>query len=148
MHKPKCPKCKGNNYAFKKTKSRISWKCSDCGFKKVNKSAEQLLKEDPLSGKLKSDVNKIEEKFEEKENQKDIIKNITAKYVVDELKKKDNKIKVIKKKEGYYRIERNGEKQASIQDRKKWIAIYKKSNKFMAIKITNEKEIKEAINDI
>jgi len=141
-----CPKCNSKKYDFKKTKKGIVWKCEKCGYKKINKTAEQLLTEDPIKGALKRDLTIIETKFVNKGSKNK--KSISAKEAVDYLKSKNKKLKIIKKKPGYYRVELDNEKQASIQDRKSWVSIYKRSNKFNVIKVFNEKEMEEALKDV
>lgn len=58
-----CPQCGSNNYSFRRTQKGIEWSCKDCKFKKLNKTAVQHLNENHLSGRLKSEINRIEEKF-------------------------------------------------------------------------------------
>jgi len=140
-----CPKCNSKNYSFKKTKKGTTWTCKDCGYKKLNKTAEQLLKEDPISGSLKRSLNKIEDKFENKDKQS---KTITADKTIDYIKSKTKKYKVIKKKDGFYQLMKADDRIAEVIDRKKWLAIYLKSSNFKVVKVYNEKEMKEAIKDV
>ena len=56
---PKCPKCGGENYIYQRKKR--TWICKDCYFRRVNKTAEQLLKENPITGKLKAELKRIED---------------------------------------------------------------------------------------
>jgi len=82
--KLKCPKCGKETYKVRKSKEGHIWKCSSCNYRKVNKTAELLLKEDPITGKLKREIDKIEKKYEEeqerikgKNKNKNIIKTNT-----------------------------------------------------------------------
>ena len=141
-----CPKCKSKNYTFKKSKKGIVWKCDDCGYKKINKTAEQLLKEDPIEGSLKRELTKLEDKFDNRKTK--INKTVTAKQAVEYLKSKTKKLDFIEKSDDYYRVEHKGEKLASIQDRKKWLSVYKITNNFKVEKAYNEKEMKEVVKDL
>lgn len=65
-----CPKCKSKEYNHKKTDEGVLWRCKTCKFKKINKTAEQLLKEDPVSGRLKTEITKLQNKFEKQQEEK------------------------------------------------------------------------------
>ena len=62
-----CPQCGSKKYSFKRAQQGTEWLCKDCGFKKLNKSAIQYLKEAPLKGRLLSEIEKIEKRLEEKQ---------------------------------------------------------------------------------
>jgi DNA-directed RNA polymerase subunit RPC12/RpoP len=94
--KYKCPKCGSTQYTSRKSKRGINWRCKKCGYKKINKTAKQLLKENPITGKLKRDINKIEKKYEEeqarikgKKKNKNILK---TKTIINRIQKKFNGI--------------------------------------------------------
>jgi len=142
MKLPTCPKCKSENYSFKRSKIGITWTCNDCGFKKINKTAEQLLKEDPISGSLKRSIDKLENTPEETK------KSVTAKDAVDYIKSKTKKYKIIEKNKGFYQLMKGDDRVAEIIDRKKWLALYLKDNNFVVEKAKNEKEMKEVVKNL
>jgi hypothetical protein len=142
----KCPKCNSKNYSFKKTKKGTTWTCKDCGFKKTNKTAEQLLKEDPIKGSLKRTVEKLEKQFDNKDTKNK--KEITAKETIEYIKSKTKKFKIIEKKEGFYQLMKKGDRKLEVIDRKKWLALYLKKNNFKVEKVYDKKQMMEIIDGI
>jgi len=137
----KCPKCKSKNYSFRKSKRGTIWSCKDCGFKRVNKTAEQLLKEDPIKGSLKRQITNIEEKPQKQP------KTITANETISYIKSKTKKYKITEKEKGFFQVMEGDERLADIIDRKRWLAIYLKDNNFVVKKVKNKKEMEEVIEN-
>jgi len=140
-----CPECNSENYSFKKTKRGTIWKCADCNFKRVNKTADQILKEDPLSGAIKREVEKIEKKYTERKN-KPKKKELSANDIVEFIKSKTKKYKIVKKKEGFYQFFYRGDRKMEVIERKKWISLYLKKNEFKVQQIKTKDEMKEVLD--
>jgi len=139
-----CPKCNSKNYSFKKTKKGTTWTCKDCGFKRVNKTAEQLLKENPITGALKRELDKIDKQFENKDIKNK--KQITADETIEYIKSKTKKFKIIEKKKGFYQLFIKGDRKLEVIDRKKWLALYLKKNNFKVEKVYDKKQMMEVVN--
>jgi len=138
-----CPECNSENYSFKKTKRGIIWKCADCNFKRVNKTADQILKEDPLSGAIKREVEKLNKVLENKKNPQKL--EITANDVIAHIKSKNKKYK-IEQKDEYYLVTYRGERVLEIMTRKKWISLYLKKNNFKVKQVKTKDEMKEVLD--
>ena len=114
-----------------------------------HKTAEQLLKENPLTGKLAREVAEIEARYEkEHRKEKPEVKSITAKVMVNQLIKKgftssfDGNQNVLAYK---------GKVICWIADRNKWVAVstWEKGGKnFKTTRVINEMQMKDAIKMI
>jgi len=140
-----CPKCKSKNYNFRKNKNGIIWYCKDCKFKRINKTAEVLLKEDPISGALKREINKLEQEFDHKNDEKK--KTVTAEDVIKYIKSKKKRFEITKRKNGYI-LSKKGDRIMEVIDRKKWLALYLKEKNFKVEKIYNNEEMSKVIDDV
>jgi len=118
--------------------------------KPKHKTAEQLLKEHPLTGKLAREVAEIEANYQKEYHKTSTpIKQITAKKLTQDLCKKEGFSASFDKEQ--YSIVYNGKVICWIADRKKWVAIStwdKGGANFKTTRIITNPETKEAIKMI
>jgi len=110
-------------------------------------TAQELLKMNPIEGKLARDIEKLEKRYEKMYGNKKQKKTVKVNTVIKELEKIP-KISIEKKRNEYF-VKSKDNTICRIADRKYGVSIgIRKDGKYTTVKIKNEKELDDGIKEI